>query len=88
MDLLTSSRGFYRWHLAISKKTDPPPGRARHPSAAETLTVSVPNGPPPNFGPLVRTGLMILFMVLDQSNYADGVVWANSPNGPGVESGL
>lgn len=77
MDLLTSSRGFYRWHLATSKKTDPPPppGRARHPSAAETLTVSVPNGPPPNFGPLIRTGLMILFMVL---------VWTNSPNGPGV----
>ncbi len=45
----------------------------------------MPNGPPPHFGPLVRTGLMILFMVLDQYNYADGLVWTNSPNGPGVE---
>lgn len=35
--------------------------------------------------PQISDGLMISFMVLDQSNYADGLVWTNSPNGPEVD---
>ncbi len=47
--------------------------------------ISVLNGPPPNSRPFVQTCLMSFLMVLDRSNYADGLVWTNGPNGLGVE---
>ncbi len=44
-----------------------------------------PDGPPPNSGLLVQTGLMIFLMVLDRSDCADGLVWTIGPNGPPME---
>ena len=54
----------------------------------ERVQIRAPDGPPPDLGLLVQTGLMIFLMVLDRSSYADGLVWTIAPNGPRMEFGM